>query len=204
MAKVTGPMMSVEATGKFANTMVFVRSKAGPVVRQLVTPTNPKSPAQTGTRSMMRWASQEWQQLTSPEQTTWLAAVTKPGESAFNAFVRAAMNEWKNGLFAQSEFPTVTEAAPAIPTTPTATVNGKQVTIAWVDPAARLFGVSIYFDAATITTMGPSIAVAVIDAGVQKAIISNLEAGTYHYRIRGASHEGIFGPGTADATFVIS
>lgn len=203
MAKSQAGLLSLGTTGKFAGSMVFVQGKSGTVIRQLVTPTNPKSAAQVGTRSMMQWASREWAQLTAPEQATWLDAVAKADESPFNAFVRVAMNQWKNGLGAQSEFPTVAEAAPAIPTAFTATVTGKQVTIAWTDPAARVFAVAVHFSAAAIASPGPANAVKVVDAGVLQAIVSDLAAGTYHYGVRAFSHEGIFGPMTADDTFVI-
>lgn len=204
MAKSQAGLLSLGTTGKFAGSMVFVQGKSGTVIRQLVTPTNPKSQAQVGTRSMMAWASREWSQLTAPKQATWLDAVAKADESPFNAFVRVAMNQWKNGLGAQDEYPTLTEIAPAIPTLPTATVTGRQVTIGWVDPAARVFGVAVHFDPAAIVTMGPANAVKVVDAGVQQGIVADLTPGTYHYRVRAFSHEGIFGPGTADATFVIT
>jgi hypothetical protein len=204
MAKSQAGLLSLGTTGKFAGSMVFVQGKSGTVIRQLVTPTNPRSAAQTGTRSMMQWASREWAQLTAPEQATWLDAVAKADESPFNAFIRVAMNQWKNGLGAQSEYPTVTEIAPAIPTAPTATVTGRQVTIAWVDPAARVFAVAIHFDSAVITTPGPANAVKVVDEGVLQGIVADLAPGTYHYRVRAFSHEGIFGPATADATFVIT
>jgi len=203
MAKTQAGLLSIGTTGKFAGSMVFVQGKSGTVVRQLVTPTNPRSAAQTGVRSMMQWASREWAQLTASEQATWLDAVAKADESPFNAFIRVSMNQWKNGLFAQSEYPTVTEAAPAIPTAATATVTGRQVTIAWTDPAARVFGLAIHFDPAAIVTMGPANAVKVVDEGIEQGIIAGLTPGTYHYRVRAGSHEGIFGPGTADDTFDI-
>ena len=196
--------MSIEATGKFANTMVFVRGKSGPVVRQHVVPTNPQSAAQTGVRSFMAWISAEWKQLTAPQQAGWLHAVQNAGESAFNAFVRDGMNKWKNGLFAQSEFPSVIEIAPAVPTALTATAAGRQVTFAWVDPAARLYGLSLHTTLGAANVPSPANAIKVIDDGVQLAIVTFKAPGTYHYRLRGASHEGLFGPATVDANIVVS
>jgi hypothetical protein len=204
MAKTQAGLLSLGTTGKFAGSMVFAQTASGTIIRQLVVPTNPKTQAQTGTRSMMQWISREWAQLTAPEQATWLDAITKAGESPFNAFVRAGMVQWSNGLFAQSEFPSIAEIAPAIPTTPGAVVNGRQVTITWVDPAARVFGVAIHVNDGSAPALSQATAVKVVDEGVQQAVLTFTEPGTKHYRIRAASHEGIFGPATADATFVIS
>jgi len=46
MAKVTGPLFSVSATGKIANAIVFFPWKGRHVVRQWLKPANPKSEAQ--------------------------------------------------------------------------------------------------------------------------------------------------------------
>ena len=204
MAKLTGPLMSMTASGKFANSIVFVQAKSGPVARQFVIPSNPKSASQTGVRAMMAWISQEWAKLTAPEKATWLTAIATPGESAFNAFVRSGMNQWKNGLFAQSEHPSIVEAAPAVPTALVATAAGRQVTFTWVDPAARVFGLALHSTLGGVNTPSPANAIKVADAGVLQAVFTFAAPGTYHYRLRAASHEGLFGPATADATIVVS
>lgn len=54
MAKVSGPLMSMDARGKFANTLVFSGWKGRPTVRQLVQPTNPMSTNQEAARNMVR------------------------------------------------------------------------------------------------------------------------------------------------------
>ena len=54
MAKVQGPLMSMQATGTFAKTLVFGTWKGRQVVRQHVTPSNPQSAAQEVARNKMR------------------------------------------------------------------------------------------------------------------------------------------------------
>lgn len=54
MAKVTGPLMSMDARGKFGGTIVFSGWKGRATVRQLVTPANPMSANQTAQRNMVR------------------------------------------------------------------------------------------------------------------------------------------------------
>jgi len=204
MARTQAGLLSLGTTGSFAGSMVFVQAKSGTVIRQHVIPSNPRSPAQTGTRSLMSWASKEWAQLTTLEQSTWANAVQKAGESPFNAFTRAAANLWKNGLFPQSEFPTVTEAAPDAPTGLAAAVSGKQITLSWTDPAARVFGVAIHQSADGVVTPAPSNAVKVVDAGVETTIVNVTAPGTYHFKARAGSHEGIFGAATADLEVEVS
>lgn len=54
MAKVSGPLMSMDARGKFGDTLVFSGWKGRPTVRQLVTPTNPQSADQVASRNRVR------------------------------------------------------------------------------------------------------------------------------------------------------
>lgn len=54
MAKVSGPLMSMEASGKFSGALVFMRRKGANVVRKLVTPANPMSANQEIARNIVR------------------------------------------------------------------------------------------------------------------------------------------------------
>lgn len=54
MAKVTGPLMSMDASGAFAGALVFTKWKGRPCVRQLVTPANPMTIDQETARNAVR------------------------------------------------------------------------------------------------------------------------------------------------------
>lgn len=54
MAKVSGPLMSMGASGKFAGALVFASRLGQNVVRQLVTPGNPMSADQETARNLVR------------------------------------------------------------------------------------------------------------------------------------------------------
>lgn len=56
MAKVSGPLMSLDARGKFADALVFTNWKGRPCVRQLVTPANPYAADQVAARNRVRVA----------------------------------------------------------------------------------------------------------------------------------------------------
>jgi len=53
MAKVKGPLMSLEASGSVANTITFSTWKGRPYVRQLVTPSNPSTAGQIAIRKVL-------------------------------------------------------------------------------------------------------------------------------------------------------
>ena len=95
MAKVTGPLMSIDASGKFGGTIVFSKWKGRNVVRQLVVPANPNSAGQEAARNRTRvtGALHGWVNATSmlaPNQTLTdklrIKAVT-PGGFAWNGFL---------------------------------------------------------------------------------------------------------------------
>lgn len=54
MAKVKGPLMSMEASGAYGGTLVFGRRLGANVVRQLVKPANPRSAGQQVARNRVR------------------------------------------------------------------------------------------------------------------------------------------------------
>lgn len=132
MAKVTGPLMSMDASGKFGGALVFGKWKGRPTVRQLVTPANPNSAGQELARNRTRvtGALQNWVNTTllkAPTETLTdkerLMAVT-PGSQAWNGFLTKTLIG-AGGL-------TFTAARAAY-----AALTGPQKT-AWVDAAGAL------------------------------------------------------------------
>lgn len=99
MAKVTGPLMSMDASGAFGGTLVFGKWKGKNTVRQLVTPANPQTAGQMNARNRTRvtGAIQNWVNTTTmkaPTQTLTdkerIKAIT-PGGQAWNGFLTATV-----------------------------------------------------------------------------------------------------------------
>ena len=63
MAKTTGPLFSMDASGKFGGALVFGKWKGRNVVRQLVTPSNPQSTNQEASRNAMRTMAEIQRQM---------------------------------------------------------------------------------------------------------------------------------------------
>ncbi len=110
MAKVIGPLMSIEASGKYANTLVF--DKRGRV-RQYVVPANPNTLAQQGVRNKMGDIQRElkllgvtlrddlraafgptWNSQIIGELTANGAAALASYTTEFNAFTAPQKAEW--------------------------------------------------------------------------------------------------------------
>lgn len=100
MAKVTGPLMSMTASGAFGGTLVFAQRMGKSVVRQLVIPANPRSAGQTDQRNAQRVTAAcqaqanimttkgDGRTLTDKEE---IAAITPSGQRWNSYFVQAMM-----------------------------------------------------------------------------------------------------------------
>ena len=128
MANVTGPLMSMSASGKFGGTMVFATNKGRNVVRQLVTPSNPRTAPQVTVRNALAVAAAvqhvinfttfKHAGLTSrdevllrgvaPSGETWNATVTREivgtgsakYAAATAAFALVVANDWNTAALA--------------------------------------------------------------------------------------------------------
>lgn len=99
MAKVTGPLMSLDASGGFAGTLVFGKWKGRNTVRQLVIPANPQSEDQEIARNRVRvvGVAQHWANISmdvGPGRTVTdkqaLIAIAPAGQ-AWNGYLSKSM-----------------------------------------------------------------------------------------------------------------
>lgn len=99
MAKVTGPLLSMGASGKLADTLVFGKWKGVDVARQYVVPANPNTAAQSTQRGFMTAAVAAWHDatnvLSATDKAAWnrYAGALDSAMSGFNAFCRSFIQE---------------------------------------------------------------------------------------------------------------
>lgn len=95
MARLNGPLFSLDARGKLANALVYSGWKGISTARQYVVPANPQTAAQTTQRGYITSAVAAWKNyITAAEaRAAWnRMALTLAGAlSGFNAFVRNAI-----------------------------------------------------------------------------------------------------------------
>lgn len=94
MVRVTGPMLSQDARGKLGSVLLFSKSKQAHTVRQLVTPTNPKTPSQVSFRALTKFLSKQWASLTPAEKETWALFTGDKPSSPHNTFVGTNTTSW--------------------------------------------------------------------------------------------------------------
>ena len=89
MAKLTGPLLSLSASGQFAKTMVYATWKGIKYARQYVIPQNPNTSAQQVARGYFSTAVAAYTGAISGTKTAWTNYASQNGmaESGFNLFV---------------------------------------------------------------------------------------------------------------------
>lgn len=103
MAKVTGPLLSLDASGSIASTMTFSRWKGVNYVRQRVIPTYSNTTEQANIRSIVHDASIAWKAgatvggvvINSAYKLAYATAASGFAYSGFNLFIKECIQ--KNG-----------------------------------------------------------------------------------------------------------
>ncbi len=94
MAKVTGPLLSMSATGSVGDTLTFARWKGIAYCREWFTPSNPKSASQVNVRTALTLLIASWQVLSDVGKARWNSFAEGSGKSGFNQYVGRGMNEY--------------------------------------------------------------------------------------------------------------
>ncbi len=91
MAKVTGPLFSLDASGKFADSLVFTKWKGINTVRQYAKPTNANTARQKAVRNSFTAASALYQNLLGADKEAWKLRSAGLPMSGYNAFMGIAV-----------------------------------------------------------------------------------------------------------------
>ncbi len=192
MATVTGPLLSLEASGKLGGAIVFGKWKGRPTVRSLVIPANPQSPAQTGQRAMMDFLGPSWAPMTAGDKATWQSRADEGQFSPFNAFTQFNLRRWVQFT---DPMRTPTQAAGTNPVLGALTVTGgvRQLTISQVITTMNDFW-GLIISISTTTGFTPAKTdtwtVRYATASPVDYIATGLTPGTYYVRTAGFTFGG--------------
>ena len=90
MAKVTGALMSLEAYGAFAGSLVFARDPRGGVAKRkriARAPYDPKTPTQLFNRDFFKVVVSFWHELSTPDKNTLDILGNNVSYSGFNYYI---------------------------------------------------------------------------------------------------------------------
>ena len=205
MARATGPLLSLDASGSIAGAVTFSKWKGRNYVRQLVIPKNPKSAKQLGVRAMMKYLAQIWASIGAVPKASWDDLAAAKNISPFNAFTGENLARWQSNDGPTHTYPAAEANTPGAVTTNVPTGHAGYATIAVLLPvAADRVGFILCRDTAEITVPGWHNAIlAFPDDGTAHTVTvtdSPLEPATYHYRAAAFTDDGVIGTYAADAS----
>jgi hypothetical protein len=208
MALVTGPFMSLDASGTLAGTLTASHWKGRNYMRQRVIPLNPKSAKQLGVRAMLKFLGAHWAAMADGDKDDYDADAEAKSISPFNQYCSANLLRWQQNKAPTEAWPAPEAATPLTVTTQTLTGHEGYATVE-ITPsgATAIGGMMIFRDLAEITDPNWANCVAVIEAdGANKVTYTDspLEPETYHYRTAVFCDDGILGTVHADGTAVVT
>ena len=186
MARVTGPLMSYDASGTVASSITFARWKGRAYVRRWAKPSNPQSALQIYNRSLMKFLSQAWASIGAVAKATWDTLADAGKFSAFNACIKSNMSAWQSTLH-PLDAAGATRSTTALQAT-LAVTGGVGMATVVITPSATAdpWGYIIYRKLAGAPTGTPDEVCAVVpDVGGAGAtyIDAGLAAGVWHYKV---------------------
>lgn len=202
MARVSGPLLSLSASGTIANTLVYASWKGRPYARTHVIPTNPKTAAQVAVRSMLKFLSQYWTSEADLEKASFETLSEAANVSPFNSYVGYNQSRFRDFHGPAQTYPAAETATPGTVTLAAPSGAPRSVTLS-VEPstATDQWGYLVYRSATEITTPSWNQVVAVLPIDGTDAVVwtdSGLSAGTYHYRVALFTEDGVIGTACAD------
>ena len=129
MALVNAPLLSLSASGSIGDAITFSSWKGRAYVRSLVKPANPKSGGQVGVRAAFKFLSQQWVNLTAPDQASWEELADAASVAPFNSYMKENLLRNRNFLAATRLYPAAVALTADTLTTFTATAGVRQITI---------------------------------------------------------------------------
>jgi len=98
MARVKGPLFSLEASGTVAKTIVYSKWKGRQYTRKHTIPYNPQSDKQVNCRTAVTLLVEHWQEKDEATQTVWNTFAKFFQLSGFNSFVGRGQKEYVEQL----------------------------------------------------------------------------------------------------------
>ena len=206
MATTKGPLMSLDASGALADTIVFSKWKGRNYVRQHVIPSNPRTGLQVGVRAVMRFVTQSYAALSATIKGHWADEAATDNITPLNAMVRVNQERGRQDKGIKKD-PTFAEgASEAAPVGPAAAAQPRSLKLTWTDSiGADDWATAVYSSPTGVVTPGPATLIRIVPRGDQSLVVTDLVTGTtYHFKLRGIETGGTLGTATADFTGVPS
>lgn len=196
MARVSGPLFSLDASGSVGKTVVFSKWRGRSYVRQHVIPTNPRSGLQVGIRAVFAYMSQNYSALSDPQKADWVAEGVRDNITGLDAMQRYNIAQARRNLgWIQEPSPTPA-TTPDAPTSPTATAQPKTLVLGWTRPVANMgnYTAAVYASKTMGFTPDISNLVGLVGVATTSFTLTGLTTGdTWYFKVRETNVDGDLG-----------
>ena len=193
MARTTGPLLSMDASGSVGNSITFAKWKGRNYVRRYAIPANPKTTGQISIRTAMQFYTSMYKANSAAVDAAFETEAQSLKISPFNAFIKSAMKAWKSSVIIEPDGTEIGSWSSSANITLAGTAQPRGITWAWSEsegtsPVAWLLLVKEAADPGTTTqfaVFGAASALSYLQAGL-------LGATTYHARVAFLGVDGTF------------
>jgi len=199
VVKITGPLLSLHASGSIGETVTFSTTRGRAYAKTSSVPRNPKTAAQLASRAMFTFLTRAWKNISAADQATWSSNAERMNVPPYNAYLEFNLTRWRNFTPPSKILPP--PGTGTYPTTPaqfaTAVTRGVALKITSI-AAGDLWAYAIFRGLAPGFTTGFDNLIAIpkpsTPAGHTEYLDSPLAPGTYYYNFRSILSDGKMSP----------
>jgi hypothetical protein len=204
MAKVKGALFSMDAAGTIGGALTIRKWKGRQVMAAKGTPSNPKTGAQVGIRANFAGITAAFKALDEITKSYWKAVGDTTQVTALNAMQSRGQKNLAAMMGIQKAPTTSSTDVPAAPSSLVANVSGNKVVLGWTDSVATdAYLVYVHRGTESNFTPSPSNLIQVVANGVETTS-DTPGMGTWYYKVKADSEDGILSLPSTGATAVVS
>ncbi len=203
MATTKAPLFGLDASGSFAGAIVFSKWRGRTYVRRLSIPANPRSILQRGMRSVFKFITQDYTNLTAAQKSSWSTLAAPDNITLLNAQVRDAQTKARVNTGWRRDTVTAPITSPDQPTALTVTAQNKSLLISWTSPVVNAgdYSAAVYLRITTGLTGLIQELQLVVDVTTISVTVVNLTNGIEQFVVvRETTATGLLGTVSAEAS----
>ena len=194
MARVTGPLMSFDASGTVAGAIVFAKWRGRNYVRRHAVPSNPRTPGQIAARAIIAFLGKLWDSLGDEPKASWEEGAESLKISPFNQYIGINARNWRDQMVPSMGTPAERTLVGDPPAAIAGVVSGRQVilTVTLAD-VTNIWGIVVCRSLVTGFTATAGNAIGIIEAWNDPLVWVDgpLAPGTYYYKAFAFSTDGL-------------
>lgn len=205
MARTTGPLLSMDASGSVGNALTFAKWKGRNYVRRWAVPSNPRSMAQTSIRAAMQFYTSIYKANESAVIAAFADQAAGLKISPFNAFIQTGLRAWKSSIWIEPDGTEVTGVSTDADITLTGTAQSRGISWSWADvDVPALWGSILLMREGA--SPGVTTGYAVFGSAAAEAFVATglLPATSYTARVLMLGQDGVMYSNSADVSVTTS